>query len=108
MALASSLVISAQASIFSRFAETAVDFWQLAKLVTRPIEQTSAIWRIFDETNALIIEISSFVFQRPAARQPNRSVRKPAPRKINNTGRKRGDGKPGRKAARASCKTWRP
>src|SRR5205085_11691712 len=99
MALASSLVIRAQASIFSRFAGTAVvlDFWQLAELVSRPIEQTSAIWRIFDGTNELIIEISSFVFQRPAAQQPNRSVRKPAPRKINNTGRKREYAKPGRK-----------
>src|SRR2546421_12751746 len=109
MAWTSSLAINEHASIFGRFPETEVVlvFWQLTKVVSRAIEKTSAIWRLFDVTNALIMEINSVVFQSPAARQPNRSVKKPALRKINNTGRTRGDGKPGRKAARGSCKTWR-
>src|SRR2546423_14101832 len=109
MVLTSSFVINPHGSIFGRFegAMVVLDFWQLAKVASRPIEKRSMIWRLFDVTNALIMEVSSFVFRPPAARPTNRSAKKPALPKTNSSDRTRGDGKPGRKAARASCRTWR-
>src|ERR1700736_5926341 len=109
MAWTSSFVINPHGSIFGPFAEPAVvsDFWQLAKGANRPIEKTSARRRVFDARSEAIIEINSLVFRPQDARQPNRSAKRPAPPKINNTGRMHGGEKPERKAARASCRTWR-
>src|ERR1700731_965114 len=109
MAWTSSFVINPQASIFGRFegAIVVLDFWQLAKVASRPIEQISVRRRALDAKSAAIMEINSLVFRPRDARPPNRSAKKSALPKINNTGRMHGGGKPGRKAATASCRTWR-
>src|ERR1700719_2465994 len=109
MAWTSSAEISPQGSIFGRFeravVELVLDFWQLANVVSMPIKKTSASRGVFVARNVVVIEISSFAFEPQGARPPDRSAERSARLKTSNSGRTRGAGKPGRRAARASCRT---
>src|SRR6266404_2787959 len=111
MAWTYSAEINPQGSIFGRLAravvELVLDFWQLANVVSMPIRKTSASRGVFDAGNVAIIEVSSFLFRLQGARPPDRSAEKSTRLKTSNSGRTRGAGKPGRRAARASCRTWR-